>query len=84
MAELVLASVEEVDQYAVHDEGRDRIRRSQEVAHNFMTAVAGDLAGYEEALRALFAGDRTRFEAEMSPWPDDVRLHATALATDAF
>ena len=30
-------------------------RRSQEVAYRFMAALAGDLPGFEEAIRALFA-----------------------------
>ncbi len=30
----------------------------QEIAYRFMSAMAGDLPGFEEASRALFAGDR--------------------------
>ena len=36
------------------------VRAAQEAAYRFMTAVAGDLPGYEEANRALFAGDAAR------------------------
>ena len=38
-------------------EGPDRARRAKETAYRFMTAMAGDLPGYEEATRRLFAGD---------------------------
>jgi hypothetical protein len=45
-----------------------------------MTAMAGNQPGYEEASRALYAGNRSRFEALTAPWPDDVRDHARRLA----
>ena len=38
-----------------------------------MQAMAGDLPGFEEASRALFAGDRDRLNQEMEDWPADVR-----------
>jgi hypothetical protein len=59
---------------------RDRIRAAQEAAYNFMSSIAGDLPGFEEASRALFAYDRRRFGALISPWPGDVRDHAIKLA----
>jgi len=57
-----------------------KMRAAQEVAYHFMSAMAGDLPGFEEATRALFASDRLRFEQQMSSWPEDVRTHATRLA----
>jgi hypothetical protein len=45
-----------------------------------MLAIGGDLPGYEEATRALFAGDRGKLEREMAAWPQDVRAHALRLA----
>jgi hypothetical protein len=62
------------------DDGAARVRRSREAAFRFMSALAGNAAGFEEAIRALFAGDRTRFEALTEPWPADVRDHARGLA----
>jgi len=64
--------------------GADRRRLAQQAADRFMAAVAGDEPGYEEAARALYAGDRTRFAAAMAAWPGDVSEHATYLATAAF
>lgn len=61
-------------------EGPDRIRRSREAAYRFMTAVAGDLPDYEEAVRMLFAGDWTAFDARTEAWPADVRDYARRLA----
>jgi uncharacterized protein len=63
---------------------RDRIRQSQNVAYRFMSVMAGDLPGFEEATRALFAGAQERFEHVIEPWPHDVRAHARKLAAAAF
>jgi hypothetical protein len=62
----------------------EAIRRAQEAAYRFMVAMAGNEAGFEEACRALFAGDRARFEAEVAAWPPDVRAHAAILAGPAL
>ena len=64
--------------------GDDRRRAAQEATFRFMQAMAGDQPGFEEASRALFAGDVARFEEHVARWADDVRDHATWLATDAF
>ena len=64
------------------DEARARLAR--EAAHRVMTAMAGDRPGYEEALRALFARDRARFEAQIAGWPSDVRGYVGALAEASF
>lgn len=66
------------------NEETDRRRRAQEAAYRFMSAIAGDLAGYEEAIRALFAGDRSRFDEFTASWPPDVSDYARALATEAL
>ncbi len=64
--------------------GRDRVRRAQEAAYRFMSAMAGDEPGFEEATRALFAGNRAVFEALVAPWPPDLRDHARRLAGPAL
>ncbi len=64
--------------------GKDRTRRAQEVAYRFMVAIAGHRIGFEEATRALFAGDATRFTERLQVWPADVRQHAQKLAQAAF
>ncbi|MHB8474739.1 MAG: DUF2239 family protein [Steroidobacteraceae bacterium] len=58
----------------------DQRRRRQEAAYQFMSAMAGHLANFEEARRALFANDRARFSDHVSRWPADVRDHAVKLA----
>lgn len=57
-----------------------RTRAAQERAYHFMSAMAGDLVGFEETTRALFANDRNRFEEHISTWPKDVRAYAARLA----
>jgi hypothetical protein len=63
---------------------KDERRARQEAAYRFMTAMAGDQAHYEEATRALFAGDAGRFEAATADWPQDVRVAAERFAGKAF
>ncbi len=59
---------------------KDRQRQAQERAFHFMTAVAGDLPGFEEATRALFANDRPRMTELIAAWPPDVAAYALQLA----
>jgi uncharacterized protein len=63
---------------------RDKVRHSQEVAYRFMSAMAGDLPGFEEAARALFAGDRGRFNGLVAAWPVDVKDYALRLSDAAL
>lgn len=64
--------------------GRDKVRQSQEAAYRFMSAMAGNLPGFEEAARALFAGKSERFNDLIDPWPVDIRNHARKLSGAAF
>ncbi|MGJ3704922.1 DUF2239 family protein [Variovorax sp. AFSI2.2] len=59
---------------------RDAVRASREATYRFMTAIAGALPGFEEATRALFAGERERFEALIDSWPPDLRIHLQKLS----
>lgn len=65
-------------------EGPERARRAKEAAYRFMTAMAGDLPGYEEATRMLFAGDWTAFDAATEGWPEGVRDVAREMAGRAW
>jgi hypothetical protein len=55
-------------------------RAAQERAYHFMSAMAGDMGGFEEAARALFANDRAGFQEHAAAWPKDVRTFAMRLA----
>lgn len=58
----------------------DTQRLARERAYRCMSALAAHLPGFEEAARALFAGDREGFEHQTSGWPADVRDHLIGLA----
>jgi hypothetical protein len=64
--------------------GRDRVRQARDCAYRFMSAIAGDRPGFEEATRALFAADSHRFADCIEAWPNDIRTHAKQLASAAF
>jgi hypothetical protein len=64
--------------------GKDRVRQSQEATYRFMSAMAGNREGFEEATRALFAGRRERFEQLIGAWPRDIRDHVRKLAVATF
>jgi hypothetical protein len=59
---------------------RDRSRAARDAAYHFMSVMAGNLAGFEEASRALFADDRRRFVELIAGWPGDIRDHVVKLA----
>jgi len=63
---------------------KDRIRQAQEAAYRFMSVTSGNRPHYEDAIRALFAGDAARFETLIAEWPADIRGHSSKLAGRAF
>jgi hypothetical protein len=69
-----------VEQARGANRDRDRQRRAQEAAYRFLSAMAGNEPGFEEAIRALFAGQAERFNEIVEPWPHDIREHAKKLA----
>lgn len=58
----------------------ERARTARDAAYHFMSAMAGDLPGFEEASRALFADDRRSFTRLAAAWPADIRDHVVKLA----
>ena len=69
-----------VEQARRDNEVRDRKRERQEAAYLFMCSLAGNLPGFEEATRALYADDRKRYAEQVASWPEDVRNYASRLA----
>lgn len=55
-------------------------RECLDAAYRFLTVMAGDRPGYEEAIRALYAGDRDNFDALCVLWPASIAEHARKLA----
>ena len=73
-----------VDQARKEQAGSDQARKAQEATYRFMSAIAGDRPGFEEASRALFSGDAARFHAEISTWPKDIVAELDRFAKDAL
>lgn len=57
----------------------DRTREARESAYRFMTAMAGNAPGHEEAVRALFAGDAEKLGSTIELWPGDIQAHVLRL-----
>lgn len=51
----------------------------RDAAYRFMSDRCGDRPGYEEALRALYRGDRARFDALTASWPEAIRTYLARL-----
>ena len=62
-----------VDEARTRREPEDERAEAQDVIQRFLSAMAGNLPGFEEATRALYRVDRARFEQESSAWPSDIR-----------
>lgn len=73
-----------VEQARRASEATDRVRHASAVGYKFMSTMAGHEPGFEEASRALFAGDQAGFEAQIAGWPADVQTHLKKILLDAF
>ena len=60
------------------------VKQAQERVYKFMSVMAGDLEGYEEALRALYKKDAKKFALEIQAWPEDIKKHTVDLSKAAF
>lgn len=61
-----------------------QLRRKRDAAYRFATALVGNAPGYEEAIRALYAGQAEEFAAHIEAWPKDVRAQLLEMTADAF
>lgn len=73
-----------VDEARKRDPSEQQARSAIVAAGRFLSAMAGNLPGYEEASRALYARKRKRFDDLIREWPRDIRLHAQRLVRGAF
>ena len=69
-----------VDDARKKDPGEQRTRIAKEATGRFLSAMAGNRPGYEEVTRALYAGNWSRFQQLIRPWPKDIRKYAEAMA----
>lgn len=68
-----------VDDARRADGGKTQSRLAVGAAYRFLHAIVGDFPGFEEASRALFAGDRQGFAERTDRWPPDIVAHASRL-----
>lgn len=68
-----------VDEARKREPDKQRARLAREAAGKFMWSIAGDLADFEEASRALYAKDGAKLRALVAPWPVDIRDHIVAM-----
>ena len=59
-------------------------RARRDAAYRFATALVGNAPGYEEAMRALYAGQADDFAAHIEAWPADVRAELERMTENAF
>ena len=62
----------------------DRRRASKDACSRFLSSVAGNLPNFEEATRALYAGNQDAFLEHVSAWPMDVQVYALRLSADGW
>ena len=60
------------------------IRRAQQASDRVMSAMLGNQPNYEEAARALYAGNRKLFVELTEQWPNDLRDYVRRIALPAF
>ncbi len=60
------------------------VKQTQERTYKFLSVMAGNLMGYEEAIRALYRKDAKGFATHTEGWPKDVKRHAEMLAEGLF
>ncbi len=73
-----------VEQASRANQGRDRRRQARDSTYRFLSAMAGNLPGFEEVTRALFADQAAQFSSLVAAWPGDIGAHARKLAAPAF
>jgi hypothetical protein len=71
-----------VEEAGKNPAARQRARR--DAAYRLATALVGNAPGYEEAMRALYAGHGEEFAAHIEAWPADIRAALEAMTQDAF
>lgn len=62
-----------VEEGRKRDSGESQARTKIDAAGRVMTAIAGNLPGFEEAYRALYSHDRARLEQWVHAWPRDIQ-----------
>ena len=62
-----------------NDRGETRHRETIQAVDRFMWSIAGNLGGFEEAGRALYARNWSKFGEAVAPWPPDIKAHLSMM-----
>jgi hypothetical protein len=73
-----------VDEARKKSLSKESIKQSQERAYKLMSALAGNLPNYEEALRALYRRDDQGFQSLIEKWPADLKAYLVRLTENVF
>lgn len=73
-----------IDEARKANAAQDELRAATEACYRFMSDMAGELPGFEEASRALFARQREAFEQHTQDWPQDVLSYLLRLAAPVW
>ena len=73
-----------IDAERKNNADEDRVRIAQDSTNRFIYAMAGNLAGFEEAVRAHYAGVKAGFAQHIRSWPADIKQCTLDFARDAF
>ena len=73
-----------VDEARRDHDGRFAIEAARERCYFLMRDLAGDSPGFEEACRALYAGDAVRFARILNGWPAGIRHRVDAVASEVW
>ncbi len=63
---------------------KDRAKQAQESAYRFLTAIAGNLPNFEEAIRYMYRRDKKKFKTLVAEWPSDLLDHTMILTEAVF
>lgn len=55
-------------------------RDCRDAAYHFLSAIAGDFPKFEDAVRAIYAGDSVSYDHVTYGWPPAIRSHGRQLA----
>jgi len=64
--------------------GSQFAKQAQERTYKIMSVMAGDLEGYEEALRALYKKDKKQFLVQTKTWPSDIKKYIQETSESVF
>lgn len=68
-----------VDQARQVGSGREGLLDARQALARVMSVLGGDLENYEEAMRALYAGEHVGLSQWIAHWPEDIRAYVLRL-----